>query len=280
MTTQRKAYVAEFTGTAAMVGFGLFAVAVFWSSGSPLAELPVEPGLRRLMTGFFFAGGATIIIYSPLGQLSGGHVNPSVTLGFLSLGKISRTDAAAYIASQLAGAVAGVALLSALVLGALGWSDAIAVGATRPGPGFPVPLVFAAEVFITFILMLGILLVSNLRRIAHLTPAVAGAIVMTEVWLEAHVSGTSLNAARSLGPAVFSGIWEHHWIYWTAPILGAQLAALAYRLAPRSPPVLCCKLYHTDRYRCHHAACMVQPPAQHTQDQREPASKQTEGETT
>ena len=261
LSTQRKAYIAEFMGTALMVGFGLFAVAVFWSSGSPLAELPLEPGPRRLVTGFFFAGGATIVIYSPLGQLSGGHVNPSVTLGFLSLGKISRTDAAAYVASQLAGAVAGVGLLSALVLGVFGWGDAIAVGATQPGPGFPVPLVFTAEVLITFILMLAILLISNRRRIAQLTPAIAGTIVMTEVWLEAHVSGTSLNAARSLAPAVFSGIWEHHWIYWTAPIIGAQCAALAYRLAPRTPPVLCCKLYHTDRYRCHHAACRVAPEA-------------------
>jgi len=275
VTTQHKAYIAEFLGTGLMVGFGLFAVAVFWSSGSPLAGLPLGPGLRRLVTGFFFAGGATIIIYSPLGQLSGGHVNPSVTLGFLSLGKISRPDAAFYIASQLAGGVAGVALLSALVLGALGWSDAIAVGTTRPGPGFPVPVVFAAEVFITFILMLGILLISNRQRIAHLTPAIAGTIVMTEVWLEAHVSGTSLNAARSLAPAIFSGIWEHHWIYWTAPIIGAQLAALAYRVAPRTAPVLCCKLYHTDRYRCHHAACRIQSPVQHT-----PASKDTGGETT
>jgi len=257
MTTRHKAYIAEFLGTALMVGFGLFAVSVFWSAGSPLAELPLEPGPRRLVTGFFFAGGATIIIYSPLGQVSGGHINPSVTLGFLSLGKISRTDSAVYILAQLAGAIAGVAVLVGVVVGLLGWSDAIAVGATRPGAGFSVPVVFAAEVLITFILMLGILLVSNRHSIARFTPAVAGTIVMTEVWLEAHVSGTSLNAARSLAPAVFSGVWEHHWIYWTAPIIGAQLAALAYRLAPRTAPVLCCKLYHTDKYRCHHAACMI-----------------------
>jgi len=135
----------------------------------------------------------------------------------------------------------------------------VAVGATRPGEGYSLSAVFGAEVLITFALMLAILLVSNRHRIAHLTPAVAGAVVMTEVWLEAHVSGTSLNAARSLAPAIFSGIWEHHWMYWTAPILGAQIAALTYRLLPRVGPVLCCKLYHTDRYPCHHAACMIHP---------------------
>ena len=264
METRHRAYIAEFLGTGLMVGFGLFAVAMFWSAASPLAALPVGPALRRLMTGFFFAGGATLIIYSPLGQLSGGHINPSVTLAFLSLGKISRTDAGAYIVAQLAGATAGVALLFGVMSGAVGWGDAVAVGATRPGDGFSIPLVFGAEVLITFLLMLGILVISNRRGIAHLTPAIAGTIVMSEVWLEAHVSGTSLNAARSLAPAIFSGIWEHHWIYWIAPILGAQLAALIYRIMPRVGPVLCCKLHHTDRYRCHHAACKIQPEGETT----------------
>lgn len=258
MKQQHRAYIAEFLGTALMLGFGLLAVAVFWSAGSPAADLPFGPGLRRLVTGFFFAGGATLIIYSPLGQLSGGHVNPSVTLAFLSLRKISRKDAVGYMLAQLAGGIAGVALLFALVTHGFGWGNAIDVGVTRPGSGYSLPLVFGAEVLITFALMLGILLVSNQRGIARFTPAVAGTIVMTEVWLEAHVSGTSLNPARSLAPAAFSGIWEHHWIYWTAPILGAQLAALLYRFMPRVGPVLCCKLYHTDRYRCHHAGCMIQ----------------------
>lgn len=257
MTPRGKAYIAEFLGTALMVGFGLFAVAMFWSAGSPFANLPFGPAIRRLVTGFFFAGGATLIIYSPLGQLSGGHINPSVTLAFLSLGKISRTDSIVYIVAQLAGALLGVSVLYAIVVGLFGWGDGIAVGTTRPGTGYSVAAVFVAEVLITFVLMLAILVVSNRRSIARLTPAIAGTIVMTEVWLEAHISGTSLNAARSLAPAVFSGVWQHHWIYWTAPILGAQIAAVVYRVLPRVGPVLCCKLYHTNRFPCHHAACMV-----------------------
>jgi aquaporin Z len=256
MTNRRKAYIAEFLGTAGMVGFGLLAVALFWSASSPLAALSISPGLRRLLTGFFFAGGATLIIYSPLGQLSGGHVNPSVTIGFLSLDKITLRDAAVYIIAQLAGGVAGVALLYLGLFHGLGWEDAIAVGATRPGKGYTVGVVFVAEVIITFLLMLAILLVSNRYKIARFTPAVAGLLVMTEVWLEAPISGTSLNEARSLAPAVFSGIWEHHWIYLTAPILGALFAAALYRYAPFFGSVLCSKLYHTERYECHMKNCL------------------------
>lgn len=256
MTNRRKAYIAEFLGTAGMVGFGLLAVALFWSSSSPLSALPVTPGFRRLLTGLFFAGGATIIIYSPLGQVSGGHINPSVTIGFLYLDKISLRDATIYIVAQLTGAILGVAILYFALFHALGWEDAIAVGATRPGEGLAIGIVFLAEVTITFLLMLTILLVSNRYSIARFTPAAAGFVVMTEVWLEAPISGTSLNEARSLAPAIFSGIWEHHWIYVAAPILGALLAAALYRYAPFFGRVLCSKLYHTERYDCHMKNCL------------------------
>lgn len=256
MSNRQKAYIAEFGGTAWMVGFGLLAVALFWSSSSPLSQLPLDPGLRRLLTGFFFAGGATLVIYSPLGQLSGGHINPSVTLGFLLLDKISVKDAGIYVTAQLLGGITGVALLYLVLYHGAGWDDAVAVGATRPGEGYSIPVVFVAEVVITFLLMTTILLVSNHRRVSRFTPAAAGILVMTEVWLEAPISGTSLNEARSLAPAIFSGVWEHHWIYLLAPIIGATGAALLYRKAPFFGQVLCSKLYHTDRYRCHMKNCL------------------------
>lgn len=243
-----------------MVGFGLLAVAMFWATSSPLADLGVGPGLRRLMTGFFFAGGATLIIYSPLGEISGGHVNPSVTLAFRSLGKISARDTLFYVFLQLAGAVVGVGALWLVLVQGLGWREAIVVGATQPTDQLPIPLVFAAEVLITFLLMLTILIVSNRTRIMRLTPSFAGLVVMLEVWLEAPISGTSLNEARSLAPAIFAGVWRHHWIYVFAPIIGAQIAALAYQAIPRLPQVLCCKLYHTARYPCHMADCKLNVP--------------------
>lgn len=253
-----------------MVGFGLLAVALFWSGSSPLSALSISPGLRRLMTGFFFAGGATIIIYSPLGQLSGGHINPSVTIGFLYLRKISLQDATAYIILQLAGGIAAVGLLHLSLFHGAGWSDAVAVGATRPGAGYSPAVVFLAEVLITFLLMITILLVSNRRSIARLTPAAAGLVVMTEVWLEAPISGTSLNEARSLAPAIFSGVWEHHWIYIAAPILGALIASVVYSRLPRLGEPNCSKLYHTDRYECHLKNCLYRAQGRKEADQLSP----------
>jgi aquaporin Z len=252
---KRNAYLAEFLATGGMLAFGLFAVAVFWSAYSPLATLAVSEATRRLMTGFFFAGGATALIYSPLGQVSGGHINPSVTLAFYSLSKISGRDTLAYIFAQFSGAVCGIAMLHFVLVYGLGWMDAVTVGATMPGEGFSLWFVFAAEFALTMVLMLAILVVSNRVRIHRFTPLIAGSIVMTAVWLEAHVSGTSLNEARSLAPALFGGVWEHHWIYVVAPVLGAQLAALLYKLVPRYNQVLCCKLYHPQDKPCHFEHC-------------------------
>ncbi|MEX2444076.1 MAG: aquaporin [Alkalispirochaeta sp.] len=250
-----QAYLAEFLGTAGMVGFGLLAVGFFWSASSPAAALPITDGLRRLVTGFFFAGGATALIYSPLGRISGGHINPSVTLAFFTLGKISFRDTIAYGAAQLTGGLVGILLPWIVLVQLAGWSDALAVGTTQPGAEFPLYVVVIAEILVTGTLMLAILIVSNQPRFNRLTPAVAGVIVMTGVWASAHVSGTSLNEARSLAPALFTGIWTDHWIYIIVPIVGAQLATLLYRSVPWSRRVLCCKLIHDSRYQCHFEAC-------------------------
>lgn len=254
----RRAWLAEFAGTAGMVGFGLLAVGFFWSSASPAAAWPLDDALRRLVTGFFFAGGATALIYSPLGRISGGHINPSVTLAFFTLGKIGTRNTFVYIVAQLAGGIAGVLVPWLVLVRGFGWADAIAVGATQPGAGFPLWLVIALEIIVTAVLMLTILFVSNRPRINYLTPAIAGTIVMVAVWGEAHISGTSLNEARSLAPALLSGVWRHHWIYVLAPVVGAQVGALLYRLVPWGRHVFCCKLIHDDR-PCHFTRCAYPP---------------------
>src|SRR5678815_4623405 len=95
MRRNLSAYLSEFAGTAIMLFIGVSAVAFMWSPGSPVPV--VENGaLRRLLTGLMFAGGATAVVYSPLGQISGGHINPAVTLAFWRLGKVSTRDAVIY----------------------------------------------------------------------------------------------------------------------------------------------------------------------------------------
>jgi aquaporin Z len=77
-------YASEFFGTALMMAIGVGAITLMWSTGSPMREVIHSDGLRRLVTGIMFAGGATLVVLSPLGQRSGGHLNPAVTLSHRS----------------------------------------------------------------------------------------------------------------------------------------------------------------------------------------------------
>ena len=96
-------YLAEFVGTALLLMFGLSAVVIDFASGSAVPGWVPNEDVRRLLTGIAFAGGATGIVYSPLGRRSGGHINPAVTMAFLRLGKITWTSAAWYWTAQFAG---------------------------------------------------------------------------------------------------------------------------------------------------------------------------------
>ena len=108
MRQQLPAYLSEFAGTAIMMAIGVGAIALFWAPGSPLPRIEIER-LRLLATGLVFAGGATLVVYSPLGQISGAHLNPAVTCAFWRLRRIGGRDAAVYAIAQTLGAIAGVA---------------------------------------------------------------------------------------------------------------------------------------------------------------------------
>jgi aquaporin Z len=210
-----------------------------------------------------FAGGATLVVYSGLGKRSGGHLNPAVTLAFCRLGKMTGRSALGYAAAQVLGAAAGALTVR------LAWGDLatqVHVGATLPRHGgWPAALV--AEVAITFLLMTLILRFVDDPRLMPFTAAAAGALVAFLVFVEAPVSGTSLNPARSLGPAIASGVFADLWVYLIAPPVGALLAVLAYRRARGT--VKCGKLFHSDRYRCRFLECGYTPelermPAPHS----------------
>ncbi len=147
-------YAAEFAGTFLVLLIGLSAVVVDFAHTSPVPGWIPDENVRRLLTGIFFAGGATAIVYSPLGRQSGGHINPAVTLAFLRLGKIVPTSAAGYMIAQFTGALAGAATVRVL-WGRL--AEQVELGTTIPGIG-GWPLSFLAEILITFLLLTLILL--------------------------------------------------------------------------------------------------------------------------
>jgi aquaporin Z len=237
-------FLAEFVGTALLLLIGLSAVVFDFAAGSPMVRWLPDEDVRRLLTGIVFAGTATAIVYSPLGRRSGGHINPAVTGAFLRLGKIAPRSAAGYWAAQFAGALAG-ALIVRAIWGRL--AVQVHVGATVPGPrGVLVAVV--AEAVGTFLLLTLILLFVDRPRLQRFTPAAAGLLVAFLVFVEAPVSGTSLNPARTLGPALVAGDYRGLWAYFVGPVAGALCATWVYLRGHRQ--VRCGKLIHDPRYEC------------------------------
>jgi aquaporin Z len=250
MRRNLSAYASEFAGTALMLFIGVSAVAFMWAPGSPVPAIG-NPALRRLLTGLLFAGGATAVVYSPLGQISGGHINPAVTLAFWKMGKVSTRDAVIYSVVQFAGALAG-AYAAGVAWGPL--TRGVQYAVTVPGDGYSWAGALAAETAITFLLVFTIFVCINKPRLAPRTGIVCGTLVALLVMIEAPVTGTSLNPARTLGPAILAPSYASLWIYFAGPAAGALLAVGAYRGQWGSQTV-CAKLYHTEKYPCPFDRC-------------------------
>jgi aquaporin Z len=123
-------YLAELLGTAILLVVGLSAVSLDFGSSSPVRTAVPSATLRRLITGTVFAGGGAAVVYSILGRISGGHLNPAVTLAFLRLGKIKPRLATGYVVAQAGGAILGAVAVRLL------WGDlarSVDDGATVPG---------------------------------------------------------------------------------------------------------------------------------------------------
>jgi aquaporin Z len=213
-----------------------------------MARILPSEGTRRLITGFLFGTTGALIALSPVGTESGAHINPIVTLGFWLMGKLDSRIALSYVLAQLAGATVGC--LPLLAWGAMGRS--VAFGATLPGEGYAPRTVLMGEVITTFVMVTGLCLCLGYRRIRPFTPAMFPPLYSVMVYLEAPLSGTGTNPARSLGPAIISGAWEGWWIYWVGPVIGTLAAILACSFLAKRIEVA--KLYHfeSDRRRLFH----------------------------
>ena len=230
-----------------MLSACLFAVALFHPAGSA-ARLWPDPLARRVLMGLAMGTTAVALIYSPWGQRSGAHFNPAVTLTFARLGKVQRWDAAAYVAAQFAGAVAGVAAASLLLSEMLGDAQ-VHYAVTRPGSA-GTAAAFGAETVISAVLMTVVLTASNHPRTARFTGLFAGLLVATFIIVESPVSGMSMNPARTVGSGFWAGDWTALWIYFTAPPLGMLLAAERYLRRHGAGRIFCAKLQHPEGVRC------------------------------
>jgi aquaporin Z len=159
------------------------------------------------------------------------------------MGKIDSVVALGYIVAQLVGAVIGA--LPLLAWGPIGRS--ISFGAALPGQGYSLHTVFIGEVITTFTMVSLLITFLGFRNLRRYTPAIFPILYAVMVYVEAPISGTSTNPARSLGPAVISGAWPAWWIYWMGPFTGALTATLTCSFLAKRIEVA--KLYRFDSDR-------------------------------
>ena len=250
-------YAAEFFGTALLLLVGLSGVCLILSTHSPVFSPLSDDRLRRLLIGVVFGTTLALIIYSPLGRRSGGHMNPAVTLAFWRLGKIDAAATSLYIAAQLGGALTGTAVVALIWRG---WADSVHLGATVPRDtttGSAV-LAFVLEFVMVFLLATLILNCVNRPRLMPYTGVAVGLLIVALVFFVAPVSGASLNPVRTLGPAVIGSRYWAVWLYLLAPPLGALAAALVF--ASGHAKVACGKLFHPVGGRCQFIDCQYMPP--------------------
>lgn len=215
---------------------------------SALTAWHAGPLLRRVPMGLAMGLTAIGLIYSPLGARSGAHMNPSLTLTYYRLGKVAARDAAAYITAQFAGGVLGIVTATWLFHG-LPADPSVNYAATVPGLSGDATA-FVAEAVISFLMMAVVLGVSNAPRLARYTGLCAGALIALYIVVEAPLSGTSMNPARTLGSNLLAHATTSLWIYFTAPPLGMLLAAEGYARLCGPHRVRCAKLNHPGSGRC------------------------------
>ncbi len=231
-------FLAEFIGTALLLLVALSIVIFMFGTGSPMPQVLPDIGVRRLITGFLFGSTGALISISRIGKVSGAHLNPVVTLGFLLMRRLDVRTAWRYVSGQLTGAIFGCLPL-------LGWGPigrSVEFGATMPGAGYTLQMVLLGEIITTFTMLCLLAVFLATKRLRPYTPALFPFLYSAMVYLEGAISGTSTNPARSLGPSVVSGYWEGWWIYWIGPLTGTLLAILFVRFFAKNITVA--KLYH------------------------------------
>ena len=219
LASSQKRFVAEVIGT--------FIVVVL-ATGSVVVDAKFGGKLGLPFIAFAPFVGVAVGVYL-FGKISMAHFNPAVTLGFLITGHITKLQLLQYLTAQITGAL----IASVFVMYVIGTEASL--GTNAPDYSYPLPLVFGIEVLATAMLMAVIYLVIYTKGLWRLGGLAIGATVGLDIFFLAFISGASMNPARSLAPALLSGVLGNLWLYWTATFIGSSVVALLARKKFRSP---------------------------------------------
>lgn len=205
-----KQCTAEFIGTFALCFIGIFAI-------------HHNPGLL----GVALAHGLTIaVMASAFGAISGGQFNPAVSVGLFVAGKMDAARASAYIVTQLVAATAAGLLI--VVVSGDGGKQIVAAGTPDLGASVTQLQGIVMEIILTFFLMTVIFGTAVDARAPKIGGLAIGLTVALDILAGGPISGAAMNPARTFGPALASGHWNNHIVYWVGPLIGGALSGLVY----------------------------------------------------
>ena len=194
------------------------------------------PNVGIGLLGVSFAFGLTVLTMAfAFGHISGCHLNPAVSLGLWSGGRFSTAELGPYIGAQVAGGIAGAAVLYIIATGQAGFDVTAGFAsngyaAHSPG-GYSLAAALVTEIVMTFMFLIIILGATDKRAPEGFAPIAIGLGLTLVHLISIPVTNTSVNPARSTGVAIFQGDWalSQLWLFWLAPIVGAILAGVVYR---------------------------------------------------
>ena len=213
LTLNQKRFVAEVIGT--------FIVVVL-ATGAVVIDAKFNGILGIPFIAFLPFIGVAVGVYL-FGKISMAHFNPAVTLGFLITKHITKLQLVYYFTAEILGALLG----SLFVMAVIGREADL--GANSPNYVFPLPTIFGIEVLASALLMAVIVVVVYTKGLRGYSGLVIGGIVGLDIFFLAFISGASMNPARSLAPALVSGVLDNLWLYWCATFIGTSIVALLVR---------------------------------------------------
>lgn len=226
-----RSLAAEAIGTALLVFFGVGTATV--SFGIRLTGASTSAGV--ITTAFAFGLVLLALVYA-IGPISGCHVNPAVTIGFLTAGRITILDAVGYWIAQLVGGIVGAAVLAGVVRLSTRYRPSMGLGADGFGSASMIGLNWAGALIVegifTFVFVLVILVVTRTQATANISGLVIGFTLALVHIVGIPLTGLSVNPARSLGPAIFAGggALGQVWVFFVGPLVGGVVAALVSRV--------------------------------------------------